>query len=78
MVLTRDQITRIAVPATLTALTLVFLVDTVAAMHTAVTASPGDTETLGTFTVISLMSAVCAAATGFLAWVSVDDARDVA
>ena len=76
MVLTRDQINRIAVPATVTALTLVFLVDTVAAMHTAVTASPGDTETLGTFTVISLMSAVCDAATGFLAWWQWDRAHE--
>ena len=65
MMFARDKIARIAVPATLTAMTLVFVVATVAAMRTAVTAAPGDTETLGVFTVISLMSAVCSASTGF-------------
>lgn len=56
----RLKIARVAVPGILFALTLVFLVGAFAALHTAVTAAPGDAETAGTFIIIGLMTAACA------------------
>lgn len=74
----RLKIARIAIPGILFALTLVFLVGAFAALHTVVTAAPGDTETVGTFVVIGLMTAACAWGAGFIAKVAVDDARSLA
>lgn len=77
---TQLKIARIAIPATLIALTLAFFVGAIAAIYTGLNAmSPVsvDTETMGTFFVLSVMSLVCAAGTGFLARVAIDDARSL-
>lgn len=75
---TSQRIACASVPVVLLAVTSVFVLGTAAAIRTAVTAAPGDTETVGTFIIIGLMTAVCAWGTGVIAKVSIDDVRKLA
>ena len=75
---TSQRIAYTCVPVVLLAVTVAFVLATAAAISTAATAAPGDTETVGTYIIIGLMTAVCAWGTGVITKVSMNDVRQMA